>query len=420
MELPSWVNRVANGLDYIIPKRLATWFVRKIDGNPPVSVVDPRQGVNISSLPPSVVPKDWYRAHHLAREPKYTLHLDGRFERVPNTPSTPALPLHSTNGRPPVDSAPSTPQHGGKEPPSPTTLAKANFTSATKSKPHHAATRFKTHFDPMQPASPQYSDRGGPPDDGSPVFDRTLSGLDALESPSTGPAMPELSTRPPLAELPSSSPRTGSNLHINNNSERASAVEETKDPASVSASQSYGAAIGELRGLMGISHRQPEGGTTPQDRSLSVSLNPINRNSRFARASGSQLGNSLLNASRDADGDEADSPSAVPRSRAQSAAVPNFGGSFGAPSSPAMTRTSVPDDVDEINNKPRELVGESCVRLSAIPLDGLFESASLTFSSSQKMTLPSPRPIAINPQAEGSPLDEDGVRVEDTPDTADL
>eukprot|EP00658_Telonema_sp_P-2_P033168 TRINITY_DN24404_c0_g1_i2.p1 TRINITY_DN24404_c0_g1~~TRINITY_DN24404_c0_g1_i2.p1 ORF type:complete len:239 (-),score=37.84 TRINITY_DN24404_c0_g1_i2:65-781(-) len=140
MELPSWVNRIASGLDYVVPKRLATWFVRKIDGNPPVAVLDPRQGNgNIGALPTSVVPRDWYRAHHLAREPKYSIRLDGRMVEIKEDPAaastssgggasagTPGLPMASTSIRFP-SSNPSSPLHGGREPPSPTTLARATF-----------------------------------------------------------------------------------------------------------------------------------------------------------------------------------------------------------------------------------------------------------------------------------------------------
>lgn len=103
MKLPAWVNRIANGIDWICPKRLASWAVRAIDGTPPVAVTMPVRD-KIGNIPPSVVPIGWYKLGQYARPPKYTM-ID---------PST-GMPPQNRNGRE-GESSTLGPVHGGREP----------------------------------------------------------------------------------------------------------------------------------------------------------------------------------------------------------------------------------------------------------------------------------------------------------------
>ena len=74
LEMPAWVNRAARWSNRIVPQKAATWAMRKMDEQPPVSVI-PRSVSSIGELPSSVVPVGWYRHRRIAKASRYIFPL---------------------------------------------------------------------------------------------------------------------------------------------------------------------------------------------------------------------------------------------------------------------------------------------------------------------------------------------------------
>lgn len=60
LQVPSWCNRAARVGDRVIPRRLATKVQHMMDDEPPKAAAPPTPASNISEVPTSVVPHEWY------------------------------------------------------------------------------------------------------------------------------------------------------------------------------------------------------------------------------------------------------------------------------------------------------------------------------------------------------------------------